>query len=166
MKKHHIIGIFEDEANVVKALKVFNEQRIEVKDIFGPCANHDILKHLTKKSRIPHLSFLYGVMAIILTFAFLYYTSVIDYPIRYGGKPLFSFPPMVVLIYLMTILTVSTLTVFTLLGVIKYFPGKQANIIDPRVLDDHFAMLIEKPVDPEKIKTVLKESGAKEIREE
>ncbi|MBE0637290.1 MAG: DUF3341 domain-containing protein [Bacteroidales bacterium] len=166
MKTKSIIGVFEDEANVVKALKVFKEQHIEVNDIFGPCADHDILKNLTKKSRIPHASFFYGVMAVILTFSFLYYTSVIDYPLRYGGKPLFSFPPMVVLMYLMTILTTATLTVFTLLGVIKYFPGKSAKIIDPRVLDDHFVILIEKPADPEKIKSVLKSAGAKEIREE
>lgn len=166
MKTKKIIGVFDDEVNVVKALKIFKEQHVEVKDIFGPCADHDLLKTLTKKSRIPHLSFIYGVSAIILTFSFLYYTSVIDYPLLYGGKPLFSFPPMVVLIYLMTILTTATLTVFTLLGLIKYFPGKSANIIHPRVLDDQFVMLIENPADPEKIKSVLTSSGAKEVREE
>jgi len=166
MKTKQIVGIFDDEAKVVKALKTLKDQKVDIHDIYGPCADHDILKYLTKRTRIPHLAFFYGVMAIVLTFSFVYWVSVIDYPIRYGGKPLFSFPPMVVLMYLMTILTTATLSVFTLLARIKYYPGKAAKIIIPRVLDDQFAMLIQKPADADKVKAVLKESGAMEIREE
>jgi hypothetical protein len=165
MKKQQIIGIFDDEAKVLKALKAFNEQHIKIRDIYGPCADHEILKHLTRKSRIPHLTFIYGVVAVVATFAFLYYTTVIDYPLSYGGKPIFSFPPMVVLMYLMTILTAGMLTAVTLLGRVKLFPGKPAEMLDDRLLDDHFAMLIEKPADPEKIKAVLEDSGATEITE-
>ncbi len=166
MKEKYIIGIFEDERLVVKALKHLQDKKVEVKDIFGPCADHDLLKTFTTKSRIPHMAFVYGVMSVVAMFGFLYYTSVIDYPLRYGGKPVFSFPPMVVLMFLATILLTSTLSVFTLLGRIQLFPGKPAKIIDQRQLDDRFVMMIEKTADPESIKTLLKESGAIEIREE
>ncbi len=165
MKKTQIIGIFDDETNVVKALKTFKEQKVEVRDIYGPCADHDILKYHTRPSRIPHLTFIYGIMAIILTFAFLYYTSVIDYPISYGGKPIFSFPPMVVLMYLMTILTAGMLTAVTMLARTKLFPGKEAKMPAPRLLDDQFAMLIENAADIEEVKKVLKNAGANQITE-
>jgi hypothetical protein len=165
MKNKHIIGIFDDETNVVKALKAFKEQKVEVRDIYGPCADHDILKYHTRPSRIPHLTFVFGIMAIVLTFAFIYYVSVIDYPIMYGGKPIFSFPPMVVLMYLMTILTAGMLTAVTMLARTKLFPGKEAKMPAPRILDDQFAMLIESDGDVENVKKVLTESGATEINE-
>jgi hypothetical protein len=165
MKTKQIIGIFDEETNVVKALKAFKDQKVEVRDIYGPCADHDILKYHTRPTRIPHLTFIYGIMAIVLTFAFLYYTSVISYPILYGGKPLFSFPPMVVLMYLMTILTAGMLTAVTMLVRTQLFPGKQAKMPAPRLLDDQFAMLIENAGDVEKVKRVLKDSGATEINE-
>jgi hypothetical protein len=166
MKNKHIIGIFEDEQMVVKALKQLQDNKVEVNDIYGPCADHDLLKTFTKKSRIPHLAFIYAVLSIIAMFSFLYYTSVIDYPLRYGGKPIFSFPPMVVLMFLATILLTSTLSVFTLLGRIRIFPGKPAKIVDQRQLDDRFVMLISNPGNPDSIKKLLIESGATEIKEE
>jgi hypothetical protein len=165
MKTKQIIGIFDNETNVVKALKAFKEDKVEVRDIYGPCADHDILKYHTRPSRIPHLTFIYGIMAIILTFAFIYYTSVINYPIIYGGKPLFSFPPMVVLMYLMTILIAGMLTAVTLLARTKLFPGKEAKMPAPRLLDDQFAVLIENAGNTEEVKKVLKEAGATEITE-
>jgi len=165
MKKKHIIGVFDDEAKVVAALKKCKEMHIPIEDVFGPFADHDILKQHTKKSRIPHLAFFFGVMAVVLTFSFIYFVTVIDYPINFGGKPYFSFPPMVVLMYLMTILITGTLSSLVFLGRTQLLPGKQAKIVDPRVIDDHFVMLIEKHDDPEKIKELLRNAGAKEIEE-
>ncbi len=165
MKNKQILGIFDDEQKVVEAIEKFQESDIKIKDIFGPFADHDILKKFTKPSRIRHLAFLFGVMAIVLTFSFVYYVTVIDYPINFGGKPYFSFPPMVVVIYLVTILLTGTLTSLTLLGRIQLFPGKPANMPDQRILDDHFVMLFEKPDNPEKIREILKTAGAKEIKD-
>ena len=165
MKTKQIIGVFDDEQKVVTALKRFNEFDIKIKDIFGPFADHDILKNFTKRSRIRHLAFLFGVMAVVLTFSFVYFVTVIDYPLNFGGKPYFSFPPMVVIIYLVTILLTGTLTSLAMLGRIQLFPGKPANMIDPRILDDHFVMLFEKPDDPDKIKEILQAAGAKDIQD-
>lgn len=165
MKTKHIIGIFDDEKKLLDALKKCNDQHIHIKDIFGPFADHEILKHHTKKSRIPHLAFFFGIMAATLTFVFIYYVTVIDYPLNFGGKPYFSFPPMVVLMYLMTILVTGTLTSLTFLGREQLFPGKPANMVDKRILEDHFVMLIEKPEDTAGIKELLEASGATEIEE-
>ncbi len=166
MKTKHIIGVFEDEQLVVSALKKLQQQRVEVKDIYGPCADHDLLKTFTKESRIPYAALAFAIFAIIATFSFIYYTSVIDYPLRYGGKPLFSFPPMVVIIFLATILITSILSVLTLLGRIQIFPGKPANILDPGQLDDRFTMLVEDKGDSKNIRSILEESGATEVREQ
>lgn len=165
MKSNQIIGVFDDEEKIVDALKKLDAAGIHPDDIYGPFADHHILKKFTRPSRIPHLAFLYGLTAVIGTFAFVYWVSVIDYPIQYGGKPIFSFPPMLVLMYLMMILTTGTLSVFTLLFRTKLFPGKPASKLYGRALDDQFIMLFTKPASAEQIIRILHDAGATEIKE-
>ena len=166
MSQKQIIGVFDDESLVVNAIKKLQERKISVKDVYGPYASHDILSLVTKPSRLPHLAFLFGAGTVIGTFAFLYYTAVIDYPLSYGGKPIFSFPPMVVVIYLATILLTGTLSVFTFLGISELYPGKKAEMPGEGVTDDRFYLIAEDYDDTETTSAkLMKESGALEVKQ-
>ena len=165
MAQKNIIAKFKDEAVLLKALKRMQEQKVNLVDIYGPFANHDILKKFTKESRLPYAAVLYATAAIVLIFGFMYYTSVIDYPISYGGKPIFSFPPMVVIIFLFTILFTTIMSVLTFHGRAMVFPGKPTHIIDPSVTDDTFYLVVDQNYNPEEIKAWLQESGADEVFE-
>jgi hypothetical protein len=167
MGKKHIIGVFDDEDQVVGAIKKLKERKININDVYGPFASHEIISAVTRPSRLPYLSFLFGAGTVVGTFAFLYYTAVIDYPLSYGGKPIFAFPPMVVVIYLATILLTGTLSVFTFLGLSGLYPGKKAVLPGEGVTDDKFYLVTEDFDDTETTATlILKESGALEIRQE
>lgn len=165
MAQKNIIAKFKDEAVLLKALTKMQEQKVNLVDIYGPFANHDILKKFTKESRLPYAAVLYGISAMVLIFGFMYYTSVIDYPIIYGGKPLFSFPPMVVVMFLFTILFTTILLVLTFHGRTMIFPGKPTRIIDPSVTDDTFYLVVDQNYNPDEIKIWLQESGADEVFE-
>jgi hypothetical protein len=167
MSKKTIIGVFDDESRVVNAIKKLKKENIKINDVFGPFASHDIIAAVARPSRLPHLAFLFGAGTVIATFAFLYYTSVIDYPLSYGGKPIFSFPPMVVVIYLATILLTGTLSVFTFFGISGLYPGKKANIPGDGAMDDRFFLVIdEKDTATNLAEKLMKESGALEVRHE
>jgi hypothetical protein len=167
MSKNKIIGIFDDEGSVVSAIHKLKEQKIKVEDVYGPFASHDILHAITTPSPLPHLAFLFGAGTVVGTFAFLYYTSVIDYPLSYGGKPIFSFPPMVVVIYLATILVTGTLSVFTFFGMSGLYPGKKAEIPAEGAMDDRFILVIdEKDAAGTEAEKFLKESGALEVKQQ
>jgi hypothetical protein len=165
MSKKNLIASFENETLLLKALKKLQEKKVNLVDIYGPFATHDILKRFTVESRLPYAAVVYGIMALVATFSFIYYTSVIDYPLIYGGKPHFSFPPMVVIMFLVTILTTTILCVLTFHGRAKIFPGHSPKTIDPRITDDTFVLVVGQNYNPEEIKEWLKENGATDIYE-
>lgn len=167
MSKKNIIGVFDDESKVVGAIRKLKEKKIKIMDVYGPFASHDIITAIAKPSRLPHLAFLFGAGTVVGTFAFLYYTAVLDYPLSYGGKPIFSFPPMVVVIYLATILFTGTLSVFTFLGITGMYPGKKARIPGEGAMDDRFFLVIEESdADDASAETLLKANGVLEIKYE
>ncbi len=165
MNTKHIIGVFDNEDNLLKAIKHLKAKRANIKDVYGPATNHNLIKAFTRESLLPYLSVLIAIGTIVGAFGFLYYTSVIDYPLRYGGKPLFSFPPMVVIIFLLTILVTGGLTVMAFLGRTQLFPGKEPVMIDPRASDDRFYLVMDQNFNPEEIKKWISDSGAEEIIE-
>lgn len=165
MAQKNIVAKFRDELTLLKALKRLKEKKVNLIDVYGPFANHDILKLVTKESRLPYMAVLYGTIAIAATFSFIYYTSVIDYPLSYGGKPIFSFPPMVVIMFLVCILLTTILSVITFHGRTQIFPGKPNQIIDPAVTDDSFYLVLDQNFNTEEIKIWLQEDGADEITE-
>lgn len=165
MAQKNIVAKFKDESKLLVALDRLKEQKVNLIDVYGPYTNHDILKKVTRESRLPYLAVIYGVTALMLIFAFMYYTSVIDYPISYGGKPIFSFPPMVVIMFLFCILFTTIMSVLTFHGRTQIFPGKPSRPIDPSVTDDTFFLVLDQNYNPEEIKMWLKEDGAEEVTE-
>lgn len=165
MNSKNIVGVFHDESLLLQALRKLKKNGVNIKDIYGPCADHALIHYFTKESKLPFISVLTGIFTILGAFAFIYYVSVIDYPLHYGGKPVFSFPPMVVILFLVCILVTGGVTTFAFLGREQLFPGKPANLIDPRAADDRFFLVLDQNFNPEEIKGWLHESGAEEVIE-
>ncbi len=165
MNQKKITARFNDENKLVTALTRLKKNKVNIHDVYGPFATHDILKKVTRESRLPYLAVLYGIFAIIAMFSLIYYTAVIDYPISYGGKPIFSFPPMVVLMFLVCILLTTILSTLTFHGRTMIFPGKPVEAAGDNSMDDTFYLVLEKNYNPDEIIGWLKEVGADEIVE-
>ncbi len=165
MSDTNIIGVFYHEGSLLQALKKLKSHQARIRDIYGPFADHDLLKEFTRESKLPYFSLLAGIFTIVSSFAAIYYIMVIDYPLVFGGKPIFSFPPMVVVIYLLTILVTGGLSTMAFLGIVRLFPGKSNNEIPAGALDDRFYLVLGPNNNPVQIKEWLLESGADEIME-
>ena len=165
MSTKQIIGVFDDEALLLKATQKLKSHGVNIRDIYGPSADHDLIKNLTRESKLPYLSVVTGILTILLTFAFVYYVTVIDYPLHYGGKPVFAFPSMVVVMYLLCILITGAFTTFSFLTSEKMFPGKAPRLVDPRAAIDRFYLVLERNFNPDEITEWLREEGAEEIIE-
>lgn len=163
MTEKKIVVRFSDETTILKAIKRLKEKNIDIVDVYGPYATHDILKNVTRESRLPYLAVLYGAMALIGTFAFIYYTTVIDYPIVYGGKPPFSFPPMVVIMFLVTILATTILLALTFHGRTRIFPGQETTVVGQLVTDDTFYLVLNQKSNTKEVHEMLTEDGATDI---
>jgi hypothetical protein len=166
----NILAVFNNDRDLVSAIAKLREKNIPIRDAWTPFPVHDVLKLLGKESRLPYFAVFAGASAIVLVFLFLYYTAVIDYPIRYGGKPIFSFPSFVVVIYLLTILLTFTATTAVFQARTGLYPGKDADVLFARASDDKFIISLgqNEGISDDlrsQAREILKESGAVEIVE-
>ena len=144
MNKEYILGVFDDEHNLVSAFEKVKAKGIMPVEVYTPYPIHEILEGMGKKTRITHAAFFYGLFGALGILGFLYYAAVISWPLHYGGKPFNSFPSFIVVSIVATILIVTLLTLFTFSVRAKIFPGKDAVIIHDRATDDKFVMVLDK----------------------
>ena len=121
------------------------------------------------KTRLPYLTFMYGVLGALVTYAFLYWTSVISYPLKFGGKPLNSLS-FVIILFVMTINIATFLTFMTFFIRQKLWPGKKVAMVDSASIDDKFIITVEKSENMSaeevtKIIKVLEDAGAVDVSE-
>ncbi len=159
----HIIGIFSDEERLVECIKVFKDKNIKIHEVYMPYPVHEVLHELKRKTRLPLAAFFYGFAAVVGILAFLYYTSVIDWPLNYGGKPSDTLPSFVVITLVLTILSVTILSLLTFSVRAKIFPGKSYRMPDLRAMDDKFVLMVDNAGPETDLKTMLMELGAEEV---
>jgi len=170
MEKINIIGIYDDPDQLVKGVRKIVENGFKIKNVFSPFPIHEIWDDLKLKTRLPLVAFIYGALGTAITFAFLYWTSVVNYPLKFGGKPLNSLS-FIIIMFVATIFIANFLIFNTFFIRQKIGPGKKAVLIDKRTVDDKFAIVIEKNSslskdDVLKISAIMRDNGAVEVKEE
>lgn len=170
MEKTNIIGVYDDPDRMADSVREITENGFRIKNVFSPFPVEEVWHHLKMKTRLPLTTFIYGTIGAISTFAVLYWTSVVNYPLKFGGKPLNSLS-FIVIMFVITILIANGLTFLTFFIRQKIGPGKKAVMLDKRSVDDKFIIVIEKVAsltdkDLQKINRLMKENGAVEIKEE
>jgi hypothetical protein len=144
------------------------KNNIRIKDVYSPFPLEHVWELLKMKTRLPYATFLYGAFGTASVFAFLYWTSVINYPLIFGGKPTNSLS-FVVIMFVLTILSGVIFTLGTYLVREKMWPGKKVELPDNGSMDDKFVIVIEKDKNMDEsavnnINELLKKSGAIEVK--
>ncbi|HLP74453.1 MAG TPA: DUF3341 domain-containing protein [Bacteroidales bacterium] len=166
MAKNYKIGVFDSEDKFLSSLKVLIQQKYAVYETFTPYPIPEMLHMLKRKSRIPLAAYFFGLFGVTATLAFLYYTSVISWPIVYGGKPFNSFPSFVVVTIVITIFTVTVLSLGLFSARSKLIPGRLNTIFDHRATDDRFIIVVEESaagLSMDQAAKLMQENGAVEI---
>ena len=166
MDAQYLIGVFEKEETLIAAFRKMKEQGIEIEDVFTPYPVHEILEKHGRRSRITIVGWFYGFFASIGVLAFLFYTAVINWPLKYGGKPSNAFPSFIVITIVLTIFSITVLSLFTFSWRANLWPSNEKPIYHPKATDDKFVILVNKErVDVNTATSVMKESGAIEVIE-
>lgn len=155
MNKGYFTGVFHDEESLVKAFGRLRDVGIKPEEVYTPYPIHAILDGMGNKTRITHAAFFYGLFAVIGLLGFMYYVSVIDWPLIFGGKPFNAFPSFIVVTIVATILIITLATLFTFSVRAKIFPGKKAEIVHLGATDDKFVMLFSDSIGKEKEEIVV-----------
>lgn len=140
---NNIFGVFSDEEVLLDAIKSIKQQGIKIKNVFTPYPVHEVFHELGLHTRFPYFAFGFGLFGAISTFAFLYWTSVIDFPISIGGKPSLT-PAFIVVMFVMTINFGVLLSLGAFFLVQNLGPGKETVIVHPGGTNDKFVIVIEK----------------------
>ena len=162
-KNENIIGVFDKEDVLLSAIKSIKKTKFRIKNVFTPYPIDEVFHELGLKTRFPYIAFLYAAGVTLTVFAFLYWTSVINFPISVGGKPSFSMA-FIVILFVMTIFFGVLLSLISFFIIQKLYPGKQPVIVHEGIMDDKYVIVIEttdySQESTEIIKQLLIENGA------
>lgn len=160
-------GIFLHESKVIEAARKVREAGFVKYDAISPYPVHGMEEACgIKRSGIPYVTFTAGVVGLLAGLGLVYYTSVIDWPINVGGKPMFSLAAFIPILFELTVLFAALCSV----GAMFYMcnmPRLSPPVIDKDLTCHKFAIFIpENDVgyNQERIEKLLKELGADEVK--
>tara|TARA_B110000444_G_scaffold223391_1_gene225977 strand:+ start:9070 stop:9594 length:525 start_codon:yes stop_codon:yes gene_type:complete len=171
MSKKVIYGIYDDDDVILQAVKDIREKGLHVDEVYSPFPIHG-LDHAMglKPTRLAITAFIYGCIGLFLGLLMMWYMMIIDWPMIIGGKPNFTLldnlPAFVPIAFEITVFFASHLMVITYLVRCQLFPGSSASSPDPRTTDDKFLMEILVKDNEFEIISLMKETGAIEVKDE
>ncbi|MBL0340295.1 MAG: DUF3341 domain-containing protein [Bacteroidetes bacterium] len=155
MSTNKAYAVFEDDDVVLSAIPKLKERKFKVTDVISPFPIHG-LDHVLglKRTRISVCAFMYGATGTSLALLMMWYMNIFDWPMDIGGKPSFAlyknllaFIPVT---FEATVLCAAHGMVITFFLRSKLLPGVEPHVIDDRMSDDRFVMVINVKNDSEK----------------
>ena len=90
---NYILGVYDDEDEVLHAVTAVKAQGIKIEDVFTPFPIHGLdvaVGHA--RTRLPIAAFMFGSLGMVSALALISYTMVFDWPMIIGGKDFFALP--------------------------------------------------------------------------
>jgi len=169
MSQKVIHAIYDDDDVLLKAVKEVREGEYHIEEVYTPFPVHGLDKAMgLKGTRLAITAFIYGLLGLSFAVWMMNYMMIVDWPQNIGGKPSFSYaenmPAFVPIMFEMTVFFSAHLMVITFYMRSKIWPFQKASNPDPRTTDDKFLMEVEVGDDEKKLETLLKKTGATEIK--
>ena len=169
MNRRVLIGIFDTEDAILDVTDAARRRGFKIVDVFAPYAVHG-LDHAMglQRSKLPWVCFLLGLFGAAFKVWFEYWTTATDWPINVGGKPWNSLPAFVPITFEVMVLFAGISTVLAFFGMSRLWPGRKAELLDLRVTNDRFALVLEEndaAFDVEEVAGFLREHHAIRVEE-
>jgi hypothetical protein len=163
---------FVQPEEVLSAAKSAYDAGYRRMDAYSPLPIHGLNEALGfKKTHLPLIVLIGGILGCIGGFAFQYWVSVINYPVIVGGKPMNSWPAFIPATFECTILGAALAAVFGMLALNglpqPYHPVFNVDRFE-RASRDRFFLCIEardKKFDRAETRKFLESLGAYEVSE-
>ncbi len=165
--KSGLAAIFLDEHSVLEAARKSRDLGMIKFDAISPYPIHGMEEACgIKRSGIPYVTFIAGLIGLMSALALTWYTSVYDWPINVGGKPPFSLPAFIPIMFELTILFAALASVgamFVKVGLPRIDPPT----LDPDLTSHKFAIFVpedEVGYDSTKLESFYKSLGAEYVK--
>lgn len=162
-----VAGIWLDEHELVEAAKKAKAAGFKKFEAISPFPLHGIDEAMDiPRSYIPWVTFVAGLVGCGFGTWFTWWTSAVNYPLIIAGKPYWSVPAFVPIIFECTILFAALASVGALFA-IAGLPKVDPPVIDPDLTSHKFALFVpqsDKGYDADKIQALFKEWGAEQVK--
>jgi hypothetical protein len=167
-----MVGEFDNAKDLMHAAESARHAGFKVMDAYSPFPIHGLSEAIGfRDTKVPWTVFIFGLLGVTTGYTLQWYTSVIDYPMNVGGKPLNSIPAFIPVSYECTILFAAFSAAIGMFVYNKlpmpYHPIFNAKNFE-RASQDRFFLAVEAAdphYDPVTIERVMKENGAVEVSE-
>jgi hypothetical protein len=139
--KEVLFGLYDDETDLLKAVKQANNNHLEIMDVYSPFPVHGLDPLLgLAESRLHITGFIFGAIGTMTAFLFMTWVFTRDWPIIFGGKPYFSSPAFIPITFELTVLFASIGMVVTFYTICGMGPGVTNPTLHDRITDDKFCI--------------------------
>lgn len=169
--KHYLLGLFDDEEVMLNAVDKVRANGLKIHDCVTPFAVHGLDKKLgLHESRLHVGGFWVGTAACLTALGFMWWVFVLNWPLTFGGKPHFTFPAFIPIMFEFTVLNASVWMTVAFLLLNHLWPGRFRESLDPRTTSHLFGMVFKitsttSPEEKNRIAKILTEAGAVEVKE-
>ena len=162
--KDVIYGLYNDEEDLMKAVKHANAEHLDIMDVYTPFPVHGLDPILgLAESRLHIAGFVYGAIGTLTAFLGMTWIFTKDWPIIFGGKPYWSVPAFIPITFELTVLFASIGMVVSFYTVCGLGPGVVNTQLDDRITDDKFCIAFDKStVDEAAVSSFFSATGASE----
>jgi mono/diheme cytochrome c family protein len=166
-----ITALFDRPEKLLRAADAAVKEGYKDYDAYSPYPIHGLDTAMKlKRSMIGTVTLVMGLTGASLLLLFAWWTNSVDYPLVIGGKPLFSWPSYVPLMFEMAVLFGAVSTVTALIAVWLGLPRNSHPLHDTefmkKISDDKFGLAIEAKdakFNELQTKTFLERFGAEKI---
>lgn len=165
-----LYGLYNDETELLSAVKEANNQHLDIMDVFSPFPVHGLDPLLgLAESRIHIAGFVFGAIGTLVAFLGMTWIFTSDWPIIFGGKPYWSVPAFIPITFEVTVLFASIGMVVSFYIVCGMGFGVTNPTLDDRITDDKFCIAFDangkSEDDLDKMKGFFSKTGAAEVNQ-
>jgi hypothetical protein len=142
--KKFVVGCFDDEQVLFPAVKNVRKAGYKIHDVYTPMPIHGLDAAMgLRDTRLHTAGFIYGILGTTTAFSFITWVFTTDWPLNIGGKPFFSLPAWIPIMFELTVLFSAVGMVLTFCYLCQLAPFVKKDHFHPRSTDDLFVMAIE-----------------------
>src|SRR5215831_2412957 len=142
--KKFVTGNFYDEAVLFPAVSKVRRAGYKIHDVYTPFPIHGLDKAMGLRDTSLHVAgFIYGMAGTCTALGFIGWALAVDWTINFGGKPFFSLPAWIPIMFELTVLFSAVGMVLTFCYLCQMAPFVKKDHFNLRSTDDLFVMAIE-----------------------
>lgn len=142
--KKFITGNFYDEQVLFPAVKNIRKAGYKIHDVYTPFPIHGLDAAMGLRDTSLHTAgFVYALTGLTVGFSFITWVFTTDWPMNIGGKPFFSLPAWIPIMFELTVLFSAVGMVLTFCYLCQLAPFVRKDHFNLRSTDDTFVVAIE-----------------------